>query len=104
MKLNQTIEAGRTPPVGAAFKNTCRASCQKISARIARAKELIFVESRGVLATQERLLRLALNEAEALAGQTMYPHLLFPTLATEKVQAVVAWDARQRVVRRTQTN
>lgn len=87
--------------MGAAFKNTCLASCRKIRARIARAKELIFAESRGVLASQERLLGLALNEAEALAEQTMYPHLLFPTLAAEKVQAVVAWDARQRIVRRT---
>ena len=103
MKPNQTIENGRRPTVRAAFKNTCRASCQKIRTGIALAKELIFAESRGVLATQERLLRLALNEAEALAGQTMYPHLLFPTLAAEKVQAVVAWDARQRVVRRTPT-
>jgi hypothetical protein len=66
-----------------------------------KAKEAIFAESRDALKTQEQLLRLALNEAEALAWQTMYPHLVFPTLATEKVQAVVAWDARQRSVRRS---
>ena len=83
------------------LKNACRASRRKILVRVARATELIFAESRGGLATQERLLRLALNEAEALAWQTTYPHLLFPTLAAEKVQAVVAWNTRQQAVRRT---
>lgn len=101
MKLNQTIKNEAGAGTGATFKNTCLASCQKILARVARAKEAIFAESREALATQERLLQLALNEAEALAWQTMYPHLLFPTLATEKVQAVVAWDAHQKVVRRS---
>jgi len=33
----------------------------------------------------------ALNEAEAAAWQTMFPHLVFPALATEKVQAAIAW-------------
>jgi hypothetical protein len=39
-----------------------------------------------------------LNEAEALAWQTAYPHLLFPSLAVEKIQSVAAWQARQRLV------
>jgi hypothetical protein len=45
---------------------------------------------------QEQLVRLALNEAEALARQTWYPHLVFPDLAAEKIQAVAAWENRQR--------
>jgi hypothetical protein len=40
-----------------------------------------------------------LNEAEALAFQTEYPHLLFPTLAMEKIQAVSAWQSRQQLLR-----
>ena len=43
--------------------------------------------------------KLALNEAEALARQTNYPHLLFPALATEKIQTVEAWNERQQTVR-----
>jgi hypothetical protein len=45
---------------------------------------------------QEQLLRLALNEAEALAFLTDYPHLVFPTLALEKVHDAAAWKNRQQ--------
>jgi hypothetical protein len=55
-----------------------------------------------VMGSREHLLRLAVNEAEALAWQTDYPHLIFPTLAVEKVQAVTAWDAQQQALRRNQ--
>jgi len=56
-----------------------------------------------MLDSQEHLLELALNEAEALAAQTGYPHLVFPVLAAEKVRSVAAWDARQQRVRRKHT-
>jgi len=46
-----------------------------------------------------QLLKSALNEAEALAWQTGYPHLFFPALAEEKALAVNRWAARQRRVR-----
>lgn len=46
-----------------------------------------------------QLLKSALNEAEALAWQTGYPHLFFPVLAEEKALAVNRWAARQRRVR-----
>ena len=46
------------------------------------------------------VLRSALNEAEALAWQTPYPHLVFPLLAEEKASAVNRWAARQRTVTR----
>jgi hypothetical protein len=42
------------------------------------------------------LLELAMNEAEALAWQTDFPQLFFPTLAAEKAGAVAGWHARQR--------
>jgi hypothetical protein len=100
MKLNDTNGSGKNGGVGSAFRNVCVASCQKILAQITAAKEAIFSESFDALKSQERLLRLALNEAEAAAWQTEYPQLVFPALATEKVQAVVAWDAHQRAVRR----
>lgn len=46
-----------------------------------------------------QLLASALNEAEALAWQTGYPHLLFPVLAEEKASGINLWAARQRRVR-----
>jgi hypothetical protein len=42
---------------------------------------------------------LALNEAEALAWETEYPYLVFPTLAAEKAQAVAKWQVRQHLIR-----
>ena len=49
-------------------------------------------------ASPPRLVRLALTEAEALAAQTGYPHLVFPLLAEEKVQQVTRWQERQHAV------
>lgn len=64
--------------------------------QVARVREGLFAEWREMLATQERVLRLALNEAEALAWQTEMPHLVFPALAEEKVRALARWNVRQR--------
>ena len=86
---------------GGSFRNRCRATCRKIGAQIAGVKEAIYAESSRAFAAPERLVRLALNEAEAVAWQTKYPHLVFPALATEKVQAVAAWNARQQYMRRS---
>ena len=101
MKLNETNRIRGNAEAGRNFRGACRASCQKILAQVARVKESIFAESVPALQSQERLLRLALNEAEAAARLTRYPHLVFPTLAMEKVQAVAAWNRHQESVRRT---
>lgn len=47
-----------------------------------------------------RILRLTLNEAEALAWDSGFPHLVFPLLAEEKAQRAEAWVSRQREIRR----
>jgi hypothetical protein len=96
MKLNCAHENRARAGAGAALKHTCRVSCRKARAQIQAAKDAMFAESSNALHPQERLLRLALNEAEALAWETKYPQLVFPTLATEKVQAVIAWNRRQQ--------
>ena len=85
-------------------RNACRAMCRKIRAQIAGVKEAVFAESSRALPAPERLVRLALNEAEAAAWQTKYPHLVFPTLATEKIQEVADWNAHQRSVRKSRLN
>lgn len=74
----------------------CRERCRKVLSQIARAKETLIAEWSERFQTSGQILRLALNEAEALAWQTMYPHLVFPVLAAEKVQAVAAWNYRQQ--------
>jgi hypothetical protein len=84
---------------GGLLRKTGGASCRKIRAQMAGVKEAIFAEASGAFPAPERLVRLALNEAEAAAWQTQYPHLVFPALATEKVRAVAAWNARQQSVR-----
>jgi len=83
------------------FKRICLASCRKLLAQIDATKNAILAEFRNIAGGQERMLRLALNEAEALAWQTEYPHLVFPTLATEKAEAVIAWQAREQSIQRT---
>jgi len=84
---------------GGLLRKACGASRRKIRARIAGVKEEIFAEYRRAFSAPEQLVRLALNEAEAAAWQTKYPHLFFPALAVEKVRAVAAWNARQQSVR-----
>ena len=81
------------------IQNVCRACCRKMRAQIAGAKNAIFAESARAFSVPERLVRLALNEAEAAAWQTRHPHLFFPTLAAEKVREVAHWNARQQFVR-----
>jgi hypothetical protein len=78
------------------LKKACRALRDRITAQIHRTRAAILGEFRQRLLPYEQLLQLALNEAESLAWQTRYPHLLFPTLAREKAEEVVAWRDRQQ--------
>ena len=100
MKPNHAKENLRNARTGVALKNACLARCQKILAQIAKVKEAVLAESRDSLKAQERLLHLALNEAEALAWESRYPQLFFPDLATEKIRAVTVWNNRQGSMRR----
>ncbi|HTQ51355.1 MAG TPA: hypothetical protein VMJ12_11635 [Candidatus Acidoferrales bacterium] len=96
MNINQAT----TKNAVKAAANVCIASCQKFAVQIERAKERILAELQESLDVPERLFRLALGEAEALAWQTEYPHLFFPALAAEKVQAAAAWTRRQQFLNR----
>ena len=49
------------------------------------------------------LIRLALNEAEALAWETGFPQLVFNGLAEEKIQAVASWNRRQSEIRQNRS-
>jgi len=95
MKTNQ----GTAENAVEAVANVCVASCQNLAAQIERARKNLLAELKESLQAPEQLFRLALNEAEALAWQTEYPHLLFPALAAEKVQAVARWNRQQELLR-----
>jgi|SRR6185369_14749091 hypothetical protein len=85
-------------------KTVCLASCRKILTQIEQTKNTILAEFREAIEQHEHLLHLALNEAEALAWQTDFPQLVFPTLASEKAQTVAAWYARQKSMLRTNSS
>ena len=81
---------------GIAFGKACLNGCKQILAQIRNAKETILVEARETVKAHEQMLQLAVNEAEAIAWQTLYPQLLFPNLAVEKIRGVAAWNSHQR--------
>src|SRR5213592_1599845 len=66
---------------------------------IANVRALVEREFSILSQREPRLLRQALNEAEAIAWQTGFPQLVFPSLALEKARAVATWERRQRTMR-----
>jgi len=101
MNLTMPDEGRPETMPGADFAGVCRVCAQKVLAQIQRTKEAILADSAEALAAHRHLVQLALNEAEALAWETAYPHLVFLSLALEKVQALAKWDRHQRGVRRS---
>ena len=96
MKTDQEVKVNTVKTVA----NVCLASCQKLLAQIEQAKRRLAAEFQESFKVHEELFRLAMTEAEALAWQTEFPQLFFPTLAMEKVQEVTEWQSRQDSVRR----
>jgi hypothetical protein len=82
------------------FAVACAEQCQKLGALLAEAKESLIAEFKETYEIHERLLHLVINEAEALACETEYPHLVFPGLALEKVRVAANWHERQGLIRR----
>jgi hypothetical protein len=66
MKSKQMNEGQDYTNAGNAFGSACLNCCKGILTQIDRAKEAIFAEARDTLKMQNQMLRLALNEAEAL--------------------------------------
>jgi hypothetical protein len=84
------------------FATVCLDSCRKLLDRIEKVKQAILDEFHDTVSAHNQMLRLAVNEAEALAWETDYPHLVFPALAHEKAEQVTSWEARQQKIRRSQ--
>jgi len=96
MNANQTYENVSAKKT---IAGRCAQSCRNFLAGIEQTKNKIANEFQETLESHAQLFQLALNEAEALAFQTAYPHLVFPSLAAEKIQAVSAWQSRQQLLR-----
>ena len=96
--MNRSVDieraAGSRVPIAAG-------ACRRLAARIDRARQSLLAELKQTFAVPEKLLRLALDEADALAWQTGFPQLFFPDLAREKVRAIAAWHVRQQSLRRS---
>lgn len=97
MKLS-TNHRSKARLSGRHFQRSGSGSAPDIRRALARAKDHVRSEFATLAGENARLLRLALNEAEAIAWQTDYPHLFFPALAAEKVRAVSQWHQRQRAL------
>jgi len=74
--------------------NLWAVSGQKLIVGINRAKHDLAAQYADQSELPLRLFQVALNEAEALAWETEYPQLVFPTLAEEKIAAVSSWYER----------
>lgn len=85
---------------GAARCEAASARGRELAVQMTQIKNGLVREFGLALGGHNELLRSALNEAEALAWQTPFPHLVFPVLAQEKASAVNHWAARQRRVQR----
>jgi len=85
------------------FATVCLDSCRKLLDRIEKVKQAVLDKFDDTMDAHNQMLRLAVNEAEALAWETDYPHLVFPALAHEKAEQVTSSEARQREIRRSQS-
>ena len=94
----KTTEPQIDPNVSAnpTFTKRCLTACRKL---LDHAKAVIIDEFRDSLRRNEHLLELAINEADALAWQTEFPALFFPTLAMEKASALATWQQHQQWLR-----
>ncbi len=70
----------------------------EFAARMEAIKRALCCDAGAIPQAQRHMLRLALNEAEALAWLTAFPYLLFPILAEEKVRAFKQWAAHQQEI------
>jgi len=83
-----------------AFINACSVSCQRLVGKMEAAKRAILSDFHQLVAAHQGMAQLALIEAEALAHQTDFPLLVYPTLAREKIEALAAWNYRQEALMR----
>jgi hypothetical protein len=94
--MNSSSRNENVSSAGQRFVNACSLSCHKLLSKLSNVKSSVLSEFRQEFGPQQRVLELAVNEAEALAWETDFPLLVFPTLAQEKAEAATAWSWRQQ--------
>jgi len=94
------INPNSKSPINRRKECVSAAQRRELAVQLASVKSGLIREFGIALGGHGDVLRSALNEAEAIAWQTPYPHLVFPVLAREKATAVNSWAARQRNVTR----
>jgi len=72
-----------------------------VTDKLEAVKRQVFEEFQSLLGANEPLLRMAIIEADALARQTEYPHLLLPLLAAEKACKAARWQFHQQFLLRS---
>src|SRR5690242_9321128 len=100
MNTNNSFGRPGIKPSGKGGSQGSGSVCRELAVQVTNIKNGLVREFGNAIGGQNQLLQAALNEAEALAWQTPFPHLLFPVLAHEKASAVSRWAARQRTVHR----
>lgn len=98
--MKTTVQTASATSKGREFTKKCVDACKKVLARIEQAKANVIADFSQTLKGREHMLELAVNEAEAIAWQTEFPYLVFPTLAQEKATSIATWAAHQRYVRK----
>ncbi len=96
--MNTNVSRSNKVSLVRPFVSACAASCKKLLGKIENVKRGLAQEFHQTFYSRGSMVRLALNEAEALAHETGFPLLVFPALAREKVEAVAAWNRRQWIV------
>ena len=100
-KYNENSVSAAASPLGLRrFQLICDHCYQSVLRRLTAIRTRIEREFSRTMTGYEKLLRGAMNEAEALAWQTPYPHLFFPALAEEKAAAARQWVTRQRSLKK----
>ena len=74
------------------FPTACREMLESLKGMLVQAFSVEYLD------LDAKLVRRAIDEADALASATPIPHLLLPALAEEKVRTARAWSDRQREV------
>lgn len=100
MKLNLNYRSRRFAPKLRVAPAKSRPSAETLQPL----REAIEAEHASLRSARPHLLKLTLNEAEALALQTFCPHLVFPELAREKLGALATWHQRQTALRQPETS
>jgi hypothetical protein len=83
------------------LKARCVRACKKVIADLNSLKTRMIEQFQAGTDAPDHWVRQTVNEAEALAWQTGFPHLFFPDLVEEKVRKLADWQRHQRLVRAT---